>query len=418
MAKLSNPYLLIGVLIITVLASGVMCHNFTSSVKVTDAVYGGNGSTVIAGDLLVDNANIRKEPVIANPSNLIRPLTHGDIITFATSIFSGAAPKDIIKNESYIQNDGHISDELEGIGKVEIDENGLISVEKADEIIWAYKYSDVYAVKSGDSINLVKNNETIKTLSVDEINNDSVPTDYVSAEELKSWFEDAKDGSNITVDYYLGGFSDNRTSVHGKENITHLFGEDTYDYMLNYTPGNPVLVYDNNATWVQVSNGVSYLESLAEYPTEVRASNAREFARGWNGTFVPANGSAHGKDKVSFTSIAESEAASGSATHGVCPPGRSLRAAWLSLGNPLPVGMSGDYESILYEYRPTIDVQVTNINDYPVVIIMWTEGEGGATTTYTEVYKLVDNQTNINNTTDISNSTNISNSTDIINTSE
>lgn len=176
--------------------------------------------------------------------------------------------------------------------------------------------------------------------------------------------------------------------------------------MLNYTPGNPVLVYDNNASLVKISSGVSYLESLAEYPTEIRAANAREFARGWNGTFVPANGSAHGKDRISFTAIPEAEAASGSATHGVCPAGRSLRAAWLSLDNPLPVGMSGDYESILYEYKPTIDVGLNNVNDYPVIVKMWTEGSGGATTIYTEIYELVDgNSTSVNNTTDVNETT-------------
>lgn len=402
MANLSNPYLLIGVLFITVLASGVLCNTITGSAPITDAIMVENGSTVTSGDLLVDNTIIRKEPIVSNPLNLLRPIGRGDIVTLVTSIITGAAPKNVINNEHYITSDGHISDDIDGIGKVVFDEKGRLSVEKTDEILWAYKYSDTLAVKEGNSIKLVNGNETIKTLSVDEINNDSVPTEYVSASELKSWAESAKDGSNMTVDYYLGGFSDNRTGVHGKENITRLFGEDVYDYMLNYTPGNPVLVYDNNATLVKISSGVSYLEALPEYPTEVRAANCREFARGWNGTFVPANGSAHGKDKVSFTSIAEAEAASGSATHGVCPPGRSLRAAWLDLGNPLPVGMSGDYESILYEYKPTIDVGVSNIHDYPVIIKMWTEGEGGATTTYTEVYKLVDKNTVENNTTDVS----------------
>lgn len=404
MAKLNNPYLLIGVLLITVLASGIMCQSITGSTPVTGAVFVENGSTVVAGDLLVDNINIRKEPLTANPSNILRPLERGDVLTLATSIVTGAAPKDLIKDEKYITADGHISDELSDIGKVVVDENGEISVVKTEEILWAYKLSDTVAVKDGKSINLVSNGETVKTLDINSISNDSVPTDYVSAAEIKLWAENTDDGANLTVDYYLGGFSDNRTGVRGKENIVHLFGEEVYDYMLDYTPGNPVLVYDNHASRVLVSTGVSVLESLAEYPTEVRAANAREFARGWNGTFVPPNDSAHGKDKVSFTSIAESEAASGSATHGVCPPGRSLRAAWLSLGNPLPVGMSGDYESILYEYRPTIDVTVTNVNDYPVIIKMWTEGEGGGTTTYTEVYALVDNSTVVNNTTDVSES--------------
>lgn len=401
MAKLTNPYLLIGILFITVLFSGVMCHAFTGSANATESINAVNGTTVVSGDLLIDSSTMRKEPLASNPLNIARPLIHGNIMTVVTSIFTGAAPMDVINNNTYITADGHISSKLDGIGKVIMDDNGKIKIEKTERMVWGYKYSDTYAVKSGDSINLVRNNETIKTLSSSDINNDTVPTDFITAEGLKTWFETAKDGSNVTVDYYLGNFSDNRTSVHGKENITHFFGEDTYAYMRNYTPGCPVLVYEHNASEVKVSSGLSYVEDLSGYPTEIRAANAREFASGWNNTIVPPHGSAHGKENVTFTSIPEEEAASGSATHGVCPPGRSLRSALLALGNPLPVGMSSDNEAILYEYRPTIDVLVTNTGDYPIKIVMWTEGEGGATRIYTNIYELRDNATyTINSTSD------------------
>ena len=403
MAELTNPYLLIGILIITVLASGLMCHAFTGSDNDTNSIAVSNGSTVIAGDLLVDTANIRKEPLSSNPMNIIRSIKNVDVVSVVRAVFTGTAPKDVIKNDKYITRDGRISGDIDGMGTVVFDDNGKLYVNKTDRMVWAYKLSDTYAVKSGDSVKLVRNNQTIKTVAKDDINNDTVPTDFVSAQGLKTWFETAKDGSNITVDYYLGNFSDNRTSVHGKENITHLFGEYAYAYMRNYTPGAPVLVYEHNATEVNVSSGLSYVEDLAGYPTAIRAANAREFANGWNGTIIPPHGSAHGKENVSFTAIAEAEAASGSATHGVCPPGRSLRSAILALGNPLPVGMSGDDEAILYEYRPTIDVLVTNNGDYPIKIIMWTEGEGGATRIYTKIYELRDNATYVSNST--SNST-------------
>jgi hypothetical protein len=405
MAKLTNPYLLIGILFLTVLASGYMCHAITGNINGSESINAQNGTTVVSGDLLIDNANIRKEPLMSNPLNLARPILRKDILTVATSLITGAAPKDVIKNNTYITADGHISSQMDGIGKVIIDDKGKVQVEKTEELVYAYKKSDVYAVKSGDNINLVRNNETIKTLAGSDINNDTVPTDYVSAAGLQSWFKNAKDGANITVDYYLGNFSDNRTSVHGKENIIHLFGEDVYGYMRNYTPGCPVLVYDHNATEVKVSSGLSYVESLAGYPTAVRAANAREFASGWNNTFIPAHGSAHGKENVSFTSIVEEEAPSGSATHGVCPPGRSLRSAVLALGFPLPVGMSSDDEAILYEYRPTIDVLVKNTGDYPIKIVMWTEGQGGATRIYTQIYELRDNATSNETANSTENST-------------
>jgi hypothetical protein len=404
MAKLTNPYLLIGILLLTVIASGVMCNAFTGAANATDSINAVNGSTVVSGDLLIDSSTIRKEPLAANPLNIARPLIHGNVMSVISSLFTGAAPKDVLSNNSYVTADGHISSKLDGIGKVVMDNDGKIKVEKTDEIVWAYKKADTYAFKSGDSINFVRQNKTIKTIKGSDINNDSVPTDFVTAAELKSWFEDAEDGANITVDYYLGNFSDNRTNVYGKENIIHLFGADVYGYMRNYTPGCPVLVYDNNATEVKVSSGLSYVEYLAGYPTAVRAANAKEFAAGWNNTFIPAHGSAHGKENVTFTSISEAEAPSGSAAHGVCPPGRSLRSAVLALGNPLPVGMSGADEAILYEYKPTIDVLVSNEGDYPIKIVMWTEGDSGDTAIYTEIYELRDNST-LNSTNSTNNTT-------------
>lgn len=403
MAKLTNPYLLIGLLIITVLASGVLCHAYTGADNDTNSIAVTNGSTVISGDLLIDTANIRKEPLASNPMNILRSIKNADVVSVVRSILTGTSPKDVIKDDKYITPSGHISSDINGMGTVVFDDNGKLYVNKTERMVWGYKLPDTIAVKSGDSINLVRNNKTIKTVSKNDINNDTVPTDFISAAGLKEWFNSSKDGANITVDYYLGNFSDNRTAVHGKENITHLFGDYAYAYMRNYTPGAPVLVYDHNASAVKVSEGLSYVEYLAGYPTEIRAANAREFANGWNGTIIPPHGSAHGKENVSFTSIAEAEAASGSATHGVCPPGRSLRQAILALGNPLPVGMSGAEEAILYEYRPTIDVLCSNNGDYPIKIVMWTEGESGSTRIYTNIYELRDNATYVSNST--SNST-------------
>ena len=59
MAKLSNPYLLIGVLIISVLASGALCNAYTGSINATESINAVNGTTVVSGDLLIDNSNIK-----------------------------------------------------------------------------------------------------------------------------------------------------------------------------------------------------------------------------------------------------------------------------------------------------------------------------------------------------------------------
>lgn len=393
MVKLSNPYLFIGVLFLAVLTSGLMCNLATANAHDNSSVKFTNGSTVVSGDLLIDTQNMKKVPLFANPTNILRPLKNRDISTLYTSIVTGAAPKDIIKNNSYITADGKVSSQLDGPATVNIDNDGKISLKAPQSMIWGYKLPYTVAVKSDDSIKLVEKNKTVKTLKESEINNDTVPTDYVSASSLKTWFKTAKDGNNVTVDYYLGAFNDNRTSVYGAKNIKHQFGEEAYAYMRNYTAYAAVLVYEHNATKKEISNATSTVQYLSGYPTEVRAANAKEFANGWNNTIVPPHSTAHGKENVSFTPIVEEEASSGSATHGVCPAGRSLRDAILALGNPLPTGMDTGDEAILYEYRPTIDVSVSNNRDYPIKIVMWTTGESGDTKVYTAIYELKDNAT-------------------------
>lgn len=358
-----------------------------------------NGTTVVAGDLLIDQSKVIKVPLASNPMNILRPLKNRDIATVFNSIVTAAAPNDMIKNNSYITADGHISSKLQGPATIEVDANNKISVKAPTSMIWGHKLPYTIAVKDGDSIVLKQKNKTIKTVKETDINNDTVPTDFVTAESLKSWFNSSKDGDNITVDYYLGDFNDKRNGVYGKENITHEFGNETYGYMRNYTSGAPVMVYEHNASETNISSAESVVKYLPEYPTEIRAANAKEFAAGWNNTIIPPHSSAHGKENVTFTSIAESGAASGSATHGVCPPGRSLRDAIMALGNPLPVGMSGAEESILYDFRPTADVLVTNNGDYPIKIVMWTEGESGDTRIFTTIYELKDNATYTNMTT-------------------
>ncbi|MBE6489012.1 MAG: hypothetical protein E7Z86_09905 [Methanosphaera stadtmanae] len=394
MADRSNPYLLIGMLVICVIASGVMCSQYSTATDLTmKQIQSINGSTVVSGDDVVDLSQIQKIPIAAQPGNIIRPLLSLDLATIFTTFTTGTAPKDVIGNGTFVTNDGKVSDKLKGPGFVSVDKNGKLSIVDSDHMVWGQKLPYTVAVKEGDSVKFVENGTTTKTIKATEISNDTVPTDFVSAASLQSWFNSSKEGENITVDYYLGNFSDNRSAIYGKDNIIHAFGEQPYNYMRNYLSDAPVMVYDNNATKTNVSSGTSVLGVYAEYPTETRAANAREFARGWNGTIIPPHQSAHGKENVTFTSISEAEAPSGSATHGVCPAGRSLREAVLALGNPLPVGMSSDEEAILYEYRPTMDVLVSNEGDYPILIEMWTDGEGGGTTIYTTIYELRDNNT-------------------------
>jgi outer membrane lipoprotein-sorting protein len=392
MSKLSSPYILIGILILTIIATGALGAVFSSSFSDDNGILLTNGSTVTAGTQLIDTKNITKVPFAANPENIIAPITNLDVITVFTTLTTGTAPKDVVGNKTYIESNGTVSNNLDGPGVIETNSEGKISIKQPDTMVWGYKTPYTVAVKSGDSIKIVQNKTTIKTVKSSDINNQTIPTDYVSSKYVKTWMSTAKDGQNMTLDYYLGNFNDKRSNVYGKDNITTDFGASTYAYMRNYTSGAPVMVYTHNASESEISNGTSVVQSLSGYPTAIRAANAREFANGWNGTIIPPHTSAHGKENVTFTAIAEADAPSGTATHGVCPAGRSLRAAILGLGYPCPVGMSATEEdAILFNYRPTIDVSVSNTGDYPIQIIMWATGSGGGTTIHTQIIQLKDN---------------------------
>ena len=164
MKKLSNPYVFIGVLLLTVIVSGLMCNITTANTNNTNSIMVANGSTVVSGDLLIDTQNMKKVPLFAEPGNILRPIKNRDFSTAYMSLITGAAPKDVIKNNSYITANGRISSKLDGPAKVNIDENGKVSLNAPKSMIWGYKLPYTVAVKNGDSINLVQNNKTIKTL--------------------------------------------------------------------------------------------------------------------------------------------------------------------------------------------------------------------------------------------------------------
>ena len=401
MSKLGNPFLIIAVLVLLVIASTALCDAHSSaSNNIPSSVLLTNGSSVVSGDSVINTQNIQKVPLTLNVENLLRPIKNQDVLTLFTSIITGAAPKDVVGNEAYINKDGSVSESLDGPGVIVVDDNGKVSVEQSNQMVWGYKLPYIYAVKDGDNVVLMKyDNSTIGTVASSDISGDTIPNDYIGTKAFTAWFESASDGSKTVVDYYLGAFNDNRTSVYGSDNITHLFGEDAYGYMRNYTSGSAVMVYEHNATETNISSGYSVVDYLAGYPTQIRAANAKEFANGWNNTIIPPHSMGHGKENISFTSIVEKEAASGTATHGVCPPARSLRQAVLSLGYRLPLGMVAyDRDAVLYGFAPTTGVGVYNDGDYPIKIVMWTKGDSGDTSIYTTIYQLKDNATYTNTT--------------------
>ena len=151
----------------------------------------------------------------------------------------------------------------------------------------------------------------------------------------------------------------------------------------------------------------TYLDSHPQYNDRNREFNAKQFVKAWNGTIIPSNAYGCGREGVGFSSVPESDAESGMATHGVCPPARSLRNAVLSLGFSLPIGMDSGRDAVLYGFSPSTGIKINNTLKYPIKINMWTEGSGAGMRIYTNVYEMIPNSYIANNT----NSTNSTNST-------
>ena len=161
---------------------------------------------------------------------------------------------------------------------------------------------------------------------------------------------------------------------------------------------------------MEVTSAYTYLDSHPQYNDANREYNARQFVLAWNGTIIPSNTYACGREGIGFSAVPEKEAQSGMATHGVCPPARSLRNAVLSLGFALPIGMDSGRDAVLYGYSPSTGIKINNTLDYPIKIEMWTVGSGAGMEIHTVIYELIPNS-HRKNSTNSTNSTNGTNTT-------
>jgi hypothetical protein len=166
-------------------------------------------------------------------------------------------------------------------------------------------------------------------------------------------------------------------------------GMKTVDYANEYPTGSPILLYAGNYTEQAGEAYGTDLGSHPEYGDSIREVNARQFVDAWNGTVIPPQTSASGKDYVYFESASDAQAPGGSAAHGVCPSARALRSAVTSEGFDLPVGMCWDEDAVLFGYNPAQDITVFNNYSYPVKINMWTEGEGTGMGIYSQIVRYV-----------------------------
>lgn len=327
-------------------------------------------------------------PLISNVGFLQHQITALDIQGLLMTLTTGMVPFDFstVSSEG-IDSYGDVVN-VEGPGFLTF-EGDKLAVKSPNNYVWGYSTPYKWLVKTDTGVDVVENGTVVKSVPENEIKNLDYHNDYYNSSTIRSWYNyDAHNGSTFTLEKGMKGFSDGRNNISAAD-VPVIFGHDVVDYASEYPTGSPILLYSGNYT---EEDGEAYGTSLgshAEYGDSIREVNARQFVDAWNGTVIPPNSTSSGKDYVYFESAVDPTALGGSAAHGVCPPARALRAAVTAEGFGLPVGMTWDEDAVLFGYNPAQDITVTNNHDYPVLIKMWTEGEGTGMGIYCQIVRYI-----------------------------
>jgi hypothetical protein len=327
-------------------------------------------------------------PLITDVGFLSHQLLAFDIQGLLMSLSSGIVPFDFttIASEG-IDSYGNVVD-VKGPGYLTF-EGDKLAVKEPDNYVWGYSVPYKWLVKTEDGVDVVENGTVIQSVPVDQIKDLDFSNDYYNNNTIVSWYNyDASNGSTFTLEKGMAGFSDGRNNI-SSDDVPHIFGQDVVDYAAEYPTGSPILLYSGNYTEQAGEVYGTSLGSHPEYGDSIREVNARQFVEAWNGTVIPPNSTSSGKDYVYFESASDASAPGGSASHGVCPSARALRAAVTSEGFDLPVGMTWDEDAVQFGFNPAQDITVTNNHDYPVMIKMWTEGSGTGMGIYGQVIRYV-----------------------------
>ncbi len=327
-------------------------------------------------------------PLITDVGFLSHQLLAFDIQGLLMSLSSGIVPFDFttIASEG-IDSYGNVVD-VKGPGYLTF-EGDKLAVKEPDNYVWGYSVPYKWLVKTENGVDVVENGTVIQSVPVDQIKDLDFSNDYYNNNTIVSWYNyDASNGSTFTLEKGMAGFSDGRNNI-SSDDVPHIFGQDVVDYAAEYPTGSPILLYSGNYTEQAGEVYGTSLGSHPEYGDSIREVNARQFVEAWNGTVIPPNSTSSGKDYVYFESASDASAPGGSASHGVCPSARALRAAVTSEGFDLPVGMTWDEDAVQFGFNPAQDITVTNNHDYPVMIKMWTEGSGTGMGIYGQVIRYV-----------------------------
>ena len=345
------------------------------------------GSTVLNDTDVIEDSNIRRYPTVTNLGYVLEGITQINLIGVFLSLSTGTVNVPISQLVGEGISDSGIAN-VDGPGKLVI-ENKKISVKSPKNFLWGISVPYTYAVKTETGINIVENNKTTKTVSGNDINNNTVPHEFISSEEISDWYKKADLGDKLAIEFGLNYFNDGRNFLSPTE-IKHFFGEEIYNYLSSYPLNSPILVYKHNYKEKPIQEFFSYLGSYPEYNDASRAYNAKQFVNAWNNTIIPPGTTSSGQS-IDFATSRDPKAPGGGASHGVCPPARALRASVLEQDFPLPIGMNLDHEAVRYGFNPSTGIKITNTGKYPVKIIMWTEGEGTSMVIYSRMIEIVPN---------------------------
>ncbi len=348
------------------------------------------GQSMFENQSIVGTSENVEVPLVANVGFLTHQLMAFDLQGILRGVTTGIVPFDfsVVSSEG-IDSYGKVVD-IVGPGYLTF-EGDKLAVKAPDNYVWGYSAPYKWLEKTESGVDVYENGTKIKSVPVDEIRNLDYHNDYYNASTIASWYNyDAQVGSTFTLEKGMVGFSDGRNNISSSD-VPKIFGQSVVDYAAEYPTGSPILLYSGNYT---TETGEVYGTSLGshpEYGDSIREINARQFVEAWNGTIIPPNTTASGKDYVYFESASDASAPGGSAAHGVCPSARALRAAVTSEGFGLPTGMTWDENAVLFGYNPARDITVYNNHDFPVEIRMWTEGSGTGMGVYAQVIRYIPN---------------------------
>lgn len=387
---LKNSKVNISVLILIALVMypfGNVIGGYFPSQGPTDITTLSIGDTVVNGTTITDSSKIRKVPILYHPEYLIDYVSDMRFYDFIDALITGTVKTPIERITDDSISKAGVAQGFNGPGVLAVTDNKL-TVNPPAIFVYGYKTPYTFGIKTNNGLQIVEGKNVLKVVPYDQISNSTIPHDYVNVNSVKEWFNDAEIGKRITLGYAIANFNDDRNLV-TPENIRSLFGDDVVNYMENYPSGLPVLVYNGSVTEKVIGTGGDSLGSFPQYNDATREHNSREFAEAWNGTIIPPHTTSSGKETVGFGRSPDPHAPGGWASHGVCPAARALRGAVSGAGFGLPTGLNWGEYAVNFGFSPAVDVKVTNTKDYPVKIVMWTEGSGPGMSIHAKVIGLI-----------------------------